>query len=110
MLAIAMFVAALVIGLSWAARRSHVEDVAANKANNKPSGDDDNEPLNDLELSRSMGRTRKIVHEADRPKLTDLRPKQDHIQYLDYPGIRLMLDRAKELCLGSSISIHCLPS
>jgi hypothetical protein len=95
MFAIIMIVMGLVITsyvLRAAAQRSHVEDVAAN---NTPS-DDDTEPLNDLEPSRSMGRTREMVHEADRAKLTDLQPKQDHIQYLEQPNIRLMLARAEK--------------
>jgi hypothetical protein len=92
MFAIAIFVAGLVIALSWAAQRSDVEDVAAN---NKPS-DDDTKPSNDFALSRSMGRTREMVPEADRAKLTDLQPKQDHIQYLEQPYIRLMLARAEK--------------
>ena len=94
MFAIIMIVMGFVITsyvLRAAAQRSHVEDVAAN---NKPS-DDDSEPLNDLELSRSMGRTREMIHEADGVERTDPEPKRDHIQYLDYPGIRFMLDRAK---------------
>jgi hypothetical protein len=78
MFAIAIFVAGLVIALSWAAQRSDVEDVAAN---NKPS-DDDTKPSNDFALSRSMGRTREMVPEADRAKLTDLQPKQDQFSTL----------------------------
>jgi hypothetical protein len=92
MFAIAIFVAGLVIALSWAAQRSDVEDVAAN---NKPS-DDDTKPSNDFALSRSMGRTREMVPEADRAKLTDLQPKQDHIQYLEQPYIRLMVAREEK--------------
>jgi hypothetical protein len=37
-----------------------------------------------------------MVREADRPKLTDLQPKQDHIQYLEQPGIRLLLAQAEK--------------
>jgi hypothetical protein len=95
MFAIIMIAMGLVITscvLRTAAQRSHVEDVAAN---NKPS-DDDTEPLNDLELSRSMGRTREMVHEADRAELTDLQPRQDHIQYLEQPHIRLMVAREEK--------------
>jgi hypothetical protein len=95
MFAILMIVMGLVITsyvLRAAARRYHVEDV---EANNKPS-DDDTEPLNDLEVSRRMGRTREMVHEADRAKLTNLQPKQDYIQYLEQPYIRLMLARAEK--------------
>jgi hypothetical protein len=95
MIAIIMIVMGLVITsyvLRAAAQRSQVEDVAAN---NKPS-DDDTEPLNDLELSKSMGRTREMVHETDRAKLTDLQPKQDHMQYLDEPYIRLMVAREEK--------------
>src|SRR6267142_4074249 len=93
MFAIAIFVVGLVTALSWAAQRSDVvEDVATN---NKPS-DDDTEPSNDLVLSRSMGRTREMVHEADRAELTDLQPNQDHIQYLEQSHIRLMVDREEK--------------
>jgi hypothetical protein len=92
MFAIIMIVMGLVIAsyvLRAAAQRSHVEDVAA-------TSDDDTEPLNERELSRSMGRTREMVHEADRAKLTGLQPKQDHIQYLEQPYVRLMLARAEK--------------
>jgi hypothetical protein len=78
--------------LRAAAQRSRVEDVAANY---KPS-DDDTEPLNDLELSRSMDRRREMVHEADRAKLTELQPKQNHMQYLEQPCIRLMVAREEK--------------
>jgi hypothetical protein len=88
-------VAGLAIALSWAAttQRSDVRDVVAN---NKP-GDDDTEPSNEfeLELSREMSLSRGKVHEADGVERTVPEPKRDHIQYIDYPGIRLMLDRAK---------------
>jgi hypothetical protein len=97
MFAIIMVVAGLVIALSWAvaAQRSDVEDVTAN---HKP-GDDDTEPSNDLVLSRDIGRAREMAHDDARVKLARVaepEPKQNHphIQYLDQPFIRLMLERA----------------
>jgi hypothetical protein len=92
---------ALVVGfmIAFYALRAQLSDVADIKANNKPRAnnkpDDDTEP-NERERSMVMGRSRERVYEADLVKRTNSEPKQDHIQYLDQPLIRLMLERVEK--------------
>jgi hypothetical protein len=105
MFAIAIFVAAFVIALSWAARRSDVEAVTAN---NKPDDDDDGIGEHMLELS--IGCTRELVDEDNRAKpIVDhhlRQPKQDHIQYLDQAFIFSMLEQAEKTKQSKSVLDH----
>jgi hypothetical protein len=72
-------------------------DVGGVPANKKPDGD--TKPSNDLALSRDRGLERGTVDLTDQIKSiprSHIEPEQDHIQYLDQPAIRLMLEREEK--------------
>jgi hypothetical protein len=80
-----------------AARRSDAEDVTAN---NKPTANNNVDELH-LELSLGIEHAREMIDEDLRAKSIthrrlDQQPEQGHLQYLDEPFIRLMLERAEK--------------